>query len=82
MARKIINAMRLVGMVMGVQNPVQPIRTGINKLVAHIRRRINKQIGFAIGTGFSNQHRTPRSPVFRVMGVAIPPVTVNAGYTT
>ena len=53
MARKIINAMRLVGMVMGVQNPVQPIRTGINKLVAHIRRRINKQIGFAIGTGFS-----------------------------
>src|SRR5436190_7646883 len=44
---QVVNAMRMVGMIVRIENGVQPVHAGIKQLFAQIRRGVDQNAGFA-----------------------------------
>jgi hypothetical protein len=73
---QIVNAMAMVGMIMGPDHRIDPVDIIIDELIPQIRRCIDQN---ARSRAFY-QDRDTASPVFRLVGITITPVIANSGH--
>ena len=62
--------MGVVGVLVGVEDAVDPIDLGIEKLLAQIGRGIDQDPGDAAGVMTLDQKRRAAAAVFRIVGIA------------
>ena len=67
---QIIDAMGVVGMLVGVENAVEPIDLGVEQLLAQIRRGVDQDPRDAAGIATLDQERRAAAAVFRIVGIA------------
>ena len=78
---KIINAMHMIGMAMGIKHAIKVAYVGIQHLLAKIGPGINNQTCCAIGPNSLNCKGTAPTPVFGVLGIAVAPNSANSWNT-
>ena len=67
---QVVDAVGVVGVLVGVEDGVDPIDLGIEKLLAQIGRRVDQDPGDAAGVVTLDQERRAAAPVFRIVGIA------------
>src|SRR3974377_11993 len=70
---QIIDAMGMVRMGVGEEYPIEPIHTGIEKLLTQIGRGIDQNARDSGTSAALNQKRGPAAAVLGVSGIAIAP---------
>ena len=75
---QIVDAVGMVGVLMGEQDAVQPVDLGVQKLFAQVRRAVDQNARHAVGAGALDQERAAAPAVFRVVRVAIAPANADA----
>ena len=69
----IVDAMNMIGVVMGDENSVDPIKPGREDLFTVIRWCINHDNRTPFGTGFFEQDRAPPTSIFRIERITSAP---------
>ncbi len=75
---QIIDAVRVVGMVVGIEHAVDPPDAEIEKLLAQIGRRIDQNARRAGLANLLHQDRASPAPVLGVVGIASAPMIADA----
>src|SRR5215813_2972810 len=71
---QIIDAMDVVGMLVGIEHTVERIDVGVEELFAQVRRGIDQHAGLgAVRSRAIDQNRATSAPVLGVAGVTSPP---------
>src|SRR5690606_20596747 len=71
--------MNMVRVRMGVDGGIKAVRAGVNHLGAEIRSRINHNRCAITGWVKSlNQKRGTTTPILRIVGIAAPPIAIDA----
>ena len=71
---QIVDAVKLVGMVVGDEDAVQMRGPRIDQLLAHVRRGVDQHRGFAMGRMPPHQDRAAPPPVLRLGRIAGAPI--------
>ena len=69
-------------MAVGIDDRVDIGDTGVQKLLAHVGRRVDQNGGFGVTVNAFDQQRAASAGVFRVIRVAIAPKPADPGHTT
>ena len=77
---QIIDAVGVVGMVVGVEHAVEPADAGIEQLLAEIRRAVDQHIGRALGAFPLHENRAAPPPVLRICRIARAPDIADTGH--
>src|SRR5690242_15070985 len=75
---KIVNPMRMIGMLVREHNAVEPIHLRGEKLLAQIRRCVDKHTRDAAGAAALEKKRRASAPVLGIGGVAVAPAERRA----
>src|SRR5690606_28192650 len=81
---QVINAMRMVGMLMGKEHGVDPIDIGVEQLLAHIRSGVDQDSRWLFNAfrPTFNQQRTAPAAISRFLRIAGAPVIADARHAT
>ena len=77
---QIIDAVGMVGMVMGEKHAVEPADAHVQQLLAEVRRAVDEHIGRALFAFPLHQHRAAPPPVLRVCRIARAPDVADTGH--
>ena len=77
---EIIDAVGVVGMVMGEEHAVEPPHADVEQLLAEIWRGVDKHIGRPLGTFLLHEHGAAPPPVLRICRIARAPDIADTGY--
>ena len=77
---QIIDAVGMVGMVMGEEHAVEPPDAHVEQLLAEVRRGVDKHIGRPLFTFPLHEHRAAPPPVLRVCRIARAPDIADTGH--
>ena len=75
---KIIDAVRVVGMIVGVEHAVEQADARVEQLVAAVRRGVDENIGRPLIPVALHEQRASPPPVLRIGGVASAPAAADA----
>src|SRR3984893_10217265 len=75
---QIVDAVGVVGVLVGEDHPVEPLHFGAEQLLAEIRRSVDQRRGAARACGFLDEKRAAAAAVFRVCRVARAPALSHA----
>ena len=77
---QIIDAVGMIGMVMGVEHAVEPTDSDVEQLLAKVRRGVDQHIGRALAAFLLHQHRAAPPAVLRVCRIARAPDIADTGH--
>src|SRR5215468_3256315 len=77
---KVVDAVGLVGVLMGEEHRVEVIDLGADELLAQVRRGIDHDTGDAVSRSALRQQRAAEAAVLRVVGIAAAPAECRARY--
>ena len=77
---QIIDAMRMIGMVVRVEHAVEPGGACIEKLLAKVGRGVDQRRGFSLGPVALDKQRAALAPVLGLGGIASAPMIADAGH--
>ena len=77
---QVVDAVGVVGMLVGIEHAVEPIDFGIEELLAQIGRGVDKDTGNAARAASLDQKRGAPAPVLRIVRVASAPAKCRAGH--
>jgi hypothetical protein len=66
----IIDAMRVIGMIMCKKHRINSIKSSCEYLFSMVRRSIDDDNGLAMGPGFLEKYRAATTPVFGIIRIA------------
>jgi hypothetical protein len=69
----IIDAMRVIGMIMCKKHRINSIKSSCEHLFSMVRRSIDDDNGFAMGPCFLEKYRAATTPVFGIIRIARAP---------
>ena len=75
---QIIDAVGMVGVIVGIEHAVKPADTDVEQLLAEVGRRVDEHRRRPLPAFALDQHRTAPPPVLRVCGIACAPDIADA----
>ena len=77
---EVVDAMGLIGMLMGQEYRVDVLDIGVDQLLAQIRRGIDDDARRALRRRPLGEQRAAAAPVFRIAGIAFSPAERGTRY--
>src|SRR5262245_1095523 len=77
---QIVDAVGVIGVVVGVEHAVEPDRAGIEELLAQIGRGIDQRRGLTLRAVPFDEERATLAPVLGIGGIACAPMIADAGH--
>ena len=78
---QIVDAVHMIGVVMGVEHPVDPAHIGVEQLLPQVRRSVDQDGGDTIRSFALHEQRAAQAPVLRLGGIARAPAIADARRT-
>ncbi len=75
---QIVDAMGLVGMLVGEEHRIETVDFGVDQLLAQIGRGVDHDAGDAVAGTLLHQQRTAAAAVFGIVGIAAAPAERRA----
>src|SRR5437899_2306412 len=72
-AAQVVDAVSVVGVLMGIKHGVDPIDVGVKQLLAQIRRRVDQDAGYGRAGTTLDQQRSAASTVPGIVWIAVAP---------
>ena len=73
---KLVEAVAMVGMIVGPDHRVQTVEAGVQRLLAKIRAGVDEDVGAFV----ADQDRSPAAAVARLAGIAAAPIIADPGH--
>src|SRR5690554_4021703 len=79
---QVVDAMRMIGMVVGIKHAVERLETDRKELLPNIRPSVDEDFRGALGTDLLDESRTTSAPVFWIARITAAPIVAEAWNTS
>ncbi len=74
---QIVDAVRMIGVVVGIEHAIDPTCARVKQLLAKVRRGIDQDRGLTARAVAFDQQRAAPAPILRILGIACTPMIAD-----